>query len=323
MNAPFRDASSHPLRMSSLSVADLFGVKGRVALVSGGCSGLGMMIAKGLVSNGAKVYVTALPTDDIETVVAELNDMGKSSGGKAVGFASDISSKEGIAAVAKELEKHETHLDILCSNAGIRRDPPKMCDVKTASLDELQESLWSSRHSDWDDTFRVNVTAHYFLSVALLKLLVAASNLDIGNGRRGRDEGRGVMIITSSCASMHNCTNVDLTSYAASKAAIDHLVALLASKFARWYVRVNAINPGCKWKRYVHAIRKWLNLVTVVPSKMNPVEEGDNQFAELFKAMPAARIGKLEDIAGAVLYLSSQAGERKDLGFLEIKKEAI
>ncbi|KIX99448.1 uncharacterized protein Z520_05024 [Fonsecaea multimorphosa CBS 102226] len=280
--------------MSSLSVADLFGVKGRVALVSGGCSGLGLMIAKGLVSNGAKVYVTALPTDDIEAVVAELNKIGTPSGGQAVGFASDLSSKEGIAAVARELEKHETHLDILCSNAGIRRDPPKMCNVKTASLDELQESLWSSRHSDWDDTFRVNVTAHYFLSVALLKLLVAASNLDLGNGRKGRDEGRGVMIITSSCASMHNCTNVDLTSYAASKAAIDHLVALLASKFARWYVRVNAINPG------------------FVPSRMNPVEEGENQFAELFKAMPAARIGKMEDIAGAVLYLSSQAGAYVD-----------
>lgn len=41
---------------------------------------------------------------------------------------------------------------------------------------------------------------------------------------------------------------------------------------------------------------------------MNPVEEGNNQFAELFKAMPAGRIGKLEDIAGAVIYLSSQAG---------------
>jgi NAD(P)-dependent dehydrogenase (short-subunit alcohol dehydrogenase family) len=154
-------------------------------------------------------------------------------------FASDLATKDGIAAVAQEIEKHETHLDILCSNAGIRRDPPSMCDVKTASLDELQESLWSSRHSDWDDTFRVNVTAHYFLSVALLKLLVAASNLDLGNGRTGRDEGRGVMIITSSCASMHNCTNVDLTSYAASKAAIDHLVALLASKFAR-----------CEWERF-------------------------------------------------------------------------
>lgn len=165
-----------------------------------------------------------------------------------------------------------------------------MCNVKTASLDELQASLFSSNHSDWDDTFRVNVTAHYFLSVALLKLLVAASEMDIGNGNKGRDEGRGVMVITSSCASMHNCTNVDLTSYATSKAAIDHLVRLLASKFARWYVRVNSINPG------------------FVPSKMNPVEEGDNQFAELFKAMPAGRIGKTEDIGGVILYLCSQAG---------------
>lgn len=41
---------------------------------------------------------------------------------------------------------------------------------------------------------------------------------------------------------------------------------------------------------------------------MNPVEEGGNQFADLFKAMPAGRIGKMEDIAGAVIYLSSQAG---------------
>jgi len=41
---------------------------------------------------------------------------------------------------------------------------------------------------------------------------------------------------------------------------------------------------------------------------MNPVDEGSNQFAELFKAMPAQRIGKMEDIGGAILYLSSQAG---------------
>ena len=159
---------------------------------------------------------------------------------------SDLSSKEGIAAIAQYIQDRETRLDILISNAGIRRDPPQMCDVQSASLDELRASLWSSKHDDWTDTFTINVTAHYFLSVALLKLLAAASDLDLPGGIKGRDQGRGVMVITSSCASMHNCTNVDLTSYATSKAAIDHLVALLASKFARWYVRVNAINPGCK-----------------------------------------------------------------------------
>ncbi len=102
-----------------------------------------------------------------------------------------------------------------------------------------------SRHADWADTFCVNTTAHYFLSVALLPLLAAASELDLGDGRLGRSEGRGVIVITSSCASMHNATNIDLTSYATSKAATDHLVRLLAAKFRRFYVRVVGINPGC------------------------------------------------------------------------------
>lgn len=185
-------------------------------------------------------------------------------------------------------------MDILISNAGIRRDPPNMCDLKTASLDELQASLWSSRHSDWDDTFRVNVTAHYFLSVACMKLLAAAGDLDIGDGRKGRDVGRGVIVATSSCASMHNCNNIDLTSYAASKAATDHLVRLLASKFAPFYIRVNSINPG------------------FVPSKMNPVDDSNNQFAGLFKSMPAARIGRAQDIAGVIIYLCSEAGAYVD-----------
>jgi len=84
------------------------------------------------------------------------------------------------------------------------------------------------------------------MSVAFLPLLAAASRLDIGDGCEGKSEGRGVIILTSSCASMHNVTNIDLTSYATSKAAIDHLVRLLAVKFSRFYVRVIGLNPGCE-----------------------------------------------------------------------------
>jgi len=166
--------------------------------------------------------------------------------------------------------------------------------VPTASLDQLQASLWSSKHSDWDDTFRINCTAHYFLSVALLRLLVQAGRRKLPDGRSGSDAGRGVIVITSSCASLHNSSNIDLTSYATSKAGLDHLVALLATKFAPWYVRVNSINPG------------------FVPSRMNPVDEGENQFAELFAKMPAKRVGKMEDIAGTVLWLCSQSGSYVD-----------
>lgn len=160
----------------------------------------------------------------------------------------DVKDKDSIASIAQYISQRETHLDILVSNAGIRRDPPTACNVLTASLAELQESLWSSRPADWADTFSVNTTAHYFLSVALLPLLARASALELGDGCAGlgRNQGRGVIVLTSSCASMHNATNVDMTSYATSKAATDHLVRLLAAKFNRFYVRVAGINPGCE-----------------------------------------------------------------------------
>ncbi|KAF2640738.1 7-alpha-hydroxysteroid dehydrogenase [Massarina eburnea CBS 473.64] len=273
--------------MSSLNINDLFSVKGYVTVVTGGTSGIGLMISKGLVTNGAKVYVAALPTDPIPQVVEELNTLGKESGlgGSAQGIPCDVSSKEEIQNLASHIAARESHIDILVSNAGIRRDPPIACNVLTVPLSSLQESLWSSKHDDWSSTFAVNSTAHYFMAVAFVELLRKAAE---------KGNGRGVVVITSSCASMHNATNVDMMSYATSKAATDHLVRLLASKFSRWYVRVVGINPG------------------FVPSKMNPVGEEGNLFANLFDKMPAKRAGSEEDMAGAVLYLASRAGAYVD-----------
>ncbi|KAJ5786548.1 uncharacterized protein N7503_011760 [Penicillium pulvis] len=280
--------------MASLSVLDLFNVKGRVAVVTGGSSGIGLMISKGLVQNGAKVYLVALPSDPIAEVVEELNILGQETGGQAEGIPCDISSKNSIKELGEKISQKEKTLDMLISNAGIRRDPPQSCNVLTAPLEELQASMWSLPQEDWENTFRVNTTAHYFLSIALLPLLAAAADQPIGDGRKGRDEGRGVIVVTSSCASMHNVTNVDLTSYATSKAATDHLVKLLAAKYNRFYVRVVGINPG------------------FVPSNMNPVGAEGNVFSSLFDKVPAKRAGCSEDIAGTVLYLVSKAGAYVD-----------
>ena len=72
----------------SASIPSLFSVAGRIALITGGSSGLGLMIAKGLVTNGCKVYITALSSDPIDEVVSELNKLGKESGngGSAIGY---------------------------------------------------------------------------------------------------------------------------------------------------------------------------------------------------------------------------------------------
>ncbi|KAJ5948048.1 hypothetical protein N7466_001063 [Penicillium verhagenii] len=280
--------------MASLSVLDLFNVKGRVAVVTGGSSGIGLMISTALVQNGAKVYLVSLPCDPIAEVVQELNVLGKTNGGYAEGIACDLSSKDSIKELGERVHRQEKTLDMLISNAGIRRDPPKSCDVLSAGIKELQYSMWSIRQEDWENTFRVNTTAHYYLSVALLPLLAAAADQSINEGVKGRDEGRGVIVITSSCASMHNVTNVDLTSYATSKAATDHLVKLLAAKYNRFYVRVVGINPG------------------FVPSNMNPVGAEGNIFSALFDKVPAKRAGCSEDIAGTILYLVSKAGSYVD-----------
>lgn len=259
------------------------------------------------------MYVVALPSEPIEERVAELNQLAEATGGggRAMGRACDVSSKEAIGELVAYVAAHEDHVDLLVSNAGIRRDPPRACDVLTAPLAELQASMWSSLPADWAASFAVNTTAHYFLAVAFLRLLAAASQGPAqGTGHRA---GRGSVVITSSCASMHNATNVDLTSYAASKAATDHLVRLLAAKFARFYVRVNSINPGCMFPcvKENGGGRADAN-GSVVPSKMNPVGAEGNMFSSLFDKMPAKRAGDEDDIAGAVLYLASRAGSYID-----------
>jgi len=109
---------------------------------------------------------------------------------------------------------------------------------------------------------------------------------------KGRDAGCGVIVITSSIASMHNSTAVDTTSYSTTKAGTDHLVHLLAAKFARWYVRVVGLNPG------------------FVPSAMNPMGSGGEKdiFAGLVGKVPAKRMAGRDDLVGTVVWLCSKAG---------------
>jgi NAD(P)-dependent dehydrogenase (short-subunit alcohol dehydrogenase family) len=123
------------------------------------------------VTNGCKVFVCGLESDPISEVGQSLNDLGKASDGSTIGFSCDLTSKEGIESISSFIKSQTSHLDILISNAGIRRDPPKSCNVLTASLSELQASLWSSEYDDWMKSFQINTMAHYFLSVALLDLL--------------------------------------------------------------------------------------------------------------------------------------------------------
>ncbi len=100
---------------------DLFSLKGRVALVTGGSRGIGKMIAGGFLAQGAaKVYITARKAGPCEATAKELTS---EYGGECVALPIDISTMAGIELLATEIRKREQRLDILVNNAGAAWGP--------------------------------------------------------------------------------------------------------------------------------------------------------------------------------------------------------
>ena len=94
----------------------LFALPGKTALVTGGATGIGRMAAEALVRAGARVMISSRKGDACEAVAAELNALGAL--GSAEGFAGDVSTQEGVEALAAEVQRRTDGLDILMNNAG-------------------------------------------------------------------------------------------------------------------------------------------------------------------------------------------------------------
>lgn len=94
--------------------ADLFSLRGRVALIAGGSRGIGKMIAAGFIAQGAKVYIASRKAAACEATAAELSK----AGGSCVAIAADASTVQGVRELAAALTAREPRLDILVNNAG-------------------------------------------------------------------------------------------------------------------------------------------------------------------------------------------------------------
>jgi len=195
-------------------VADLFSVEGKTALVTGGATGIGRMIATALVKAGANVLIASRKGADCERVAAELNALGA---GKAVGFAADVSSEAGIAALVETVKAHTDRLHILMNNAGAAWGEP----------------LETFPHKAWAKVLDVNVTAVFHLTRELLPLLSAAAS--------DADPARVINL-----GSVMGTQPVSEGNYAytASKAAVHHLTRTLALELASRRITVNAFAPG-------------------------------------------------------------------------------
>jgi NAD(P)-dependent dehydrogenase (short-subunit alcohol dehydrogenase family) len=194
---------------------DLFSLKGRVALVTGGSRGIGKMIAAGFLSYGAaKVYITARKAGPCEATAKELS---AAHDGECIALPIDISTVEGCNKLAGEIIRLEPKLDILVNNAGA---------AWGAEFDEFPES-------GWDKVMDLNVKSVFFLTKALHKPLRAAAS---------RERPAKVINIASILGILVD--PLENYPYVTSKAAVIHLTRQMASKLIKEHINVTAIAPG-------------------------------------------------------------------------------
>lgn len=197
---------------------ELFDVKGKVALVTGGSLGIGRMIAEGLAVNGCKVYITSRKLEACEATAKELSEI---SGGEVIPFASDLSSAAGCRTAAEFVSARESKLHILVNNAGA---------TWGGNFDNYPEEAWSR-------IFDLNVKGVFILTQMVVKLLEAA-------GQHG-DPAR-VINIASVAAFTPQSTDspVAAYAYAPSKAAVAHMSVGLAKVLGERHITTNVICPG-------------------------------------------------------------------------------
>ena len=195
-----------------MRISELFGVEGKVAIVTGGSRGIGYMIAEGLVTNGVRTYITSRKANELEPAAAELSKLGE-----CIAIGADLSTEAGRDAFVKTYTEREDRLDILVNNAGAAWGAP----------------LGEFPPSGFDKVLDINVKAPFLLTQALLTQLKASATAE--------DPARVIMIGSIDGIVVPIGDNF---SYSGSKAAIHMLARHLAHNVNDDNITVNTIAPG-------------------------------------------------------------------------------
>jgi NAD(P)-dependent dehydrogenase (short-subunit alcohol dehydrogenase family) len=193
-------------------MTDLFSVEGKVAVVTGGSRGIGLMIARGLVEGGARVYVSSRKAEACQRVAAELSRIGE-----CIALPADLAGEEACLALAGEVGEREQRVQVLVNNAGATWGAP---------LEQFPAAAW-------DKLLDLNLKAPFFLTRAMLPLLEAAA---------GPDDPARVLNVGS--IDGLRVPPMPTYAYSASKAGLHHLTRVLAKELGPRGITVNAIAPG-------------------------------------------------------------------------------
>jgi NAD(P)-dependent dehydrogenase (short-subunit alcohol dehydrogenase family) len=190
----------------------LFDLSGKTAVVTGGTRGIGLMMARGLLDAGARVYISSRKPAACAAAAAELAQYGT-----VAAIPADLSTEDECLRLAREVGEREQALNILVNNAGA---------TWAAPLEEFPAAAW-------DKVVDLNLKAPFFLTRAFLPLLEAGGTHD--------DPAR--VINVGSIDGLH-VPSLPTYSYSASKAGLHHLTRVLARDLGPRQITVNAVAPG-------------------------------------------------------------------------------
>ena len=193
-------------------MTDLFSIDGKTALVTGGSRGIGLMIARGFVEAGARVYISSRDAQVCDDVAAELSKVGT-----CIALPANLATEEECNRLASELAEREPRLHILVNNAGANWSEP---------LETFPDAAW-------DKVLGLNLKAPFFLTRALVPNLVAAATPD--------DPAR---VINIGSIDGIQVPGFPTYAYSASKAAVHQLSRVLARELGPRHITVNAVAPG-------------------------------------------------------------------------------
>ena len=191
---------------------DLFDLTGKVAVVTGGTRGIGLMMARGLLDAGASVYISSRKADACAAAQQELAPHGT-----VTAIPADLASEAECVRLAAEVAAREPAVHVLINNAGATWGAP---------LEEFPASAW-------DKVLDLNVKSPFYLTRALLPQLEAAATAD--------DPAR---VINVGSIDGLRVPGMPTYSYSASKAALHHLTRVLAKELGPRFITVNAVAPG-------------------------------------------------------------------------------
>ncbi|KAF5382504.1 hypothetical protein D9615_003068 [Tricholomella constricta] len=305
--------------------ANIFNVGGLVVVITGGATGIGLMMATALESNGAIVYIVGRRRNLLEKAAEEHNRYGN-----IISLECDVTNRDSLLAVADAVRIRHGYIDLLINNAGIARNlyahplpspsptqpssftgppsPPASPSLGPTipNIKAFQSALWDTGSpEDFAETFATNVTAVYYTTVAFLDLLHQGN---VRQQRLSEPSGSGIprppyhssqVLSVSSSGSFRLDPKILSPSYTLSKSACTHLGKLLANLLAPWGIRSNVLAPGVWPSDEIDA------LVEMTTNPMPDFKLDPNALAD---SIPLRRTGTDEDMAGAILFLASRAG---------------